>query len=67
MAKHAFSTSFSTSKFDVGEYTWVKTTEFNDMKMEMNRAREAEAKLDVGTRVGEAGEARVARLLLLGG
>ena len=36
---------FSTAKFDVGEYTYVKKVEFNEMVMELNRAHEAEAQL----------------------
>ena len=36
---------FSTAKFDVGEYTYVKKVEFNEMVMELNRAHEAEARL----------------------
>ena len=39
-AKHVF----STSKFDVGEYTYIKTTEYNDLCMKLDRANaEAEA------------------------
>ena len=36
---------FSTAKFDVGEYTYVKKVEFNEMVMELNRAHEAEVRL----------------------
>ena len=37
---------FSTSRCRAGEYTYIKTTELNDMEMELNRAHEAEARLE---------------------
>ena len=40
-AEHVFSTSRSTA----GEYTYIKTTELNDIEWQLNRARREEAKL----------------------